>query len=159
MSSNSGKQSLIDRLMFLGQMGSTETALFHQKAADSYGMGITDTKAVSALMQEGPMTAGEIAQRLHVTSGAATNLIDRLESKGVVKRMPDAKDRRKVIVQVNKKAIHDGKHVYESMGKAYSKLLAVYSIKELEMLISYHEKQIAMTKQEIARLANGSNKS
>ncbi len=150
------KQTLIDRLMYLGQMGSTETALFHQKAAESFGLGITDMKTLSALLQEGPMTAGQIGERLHITSGAVTNLVDRLEKYGVVRRIADPRDRRKVIIEVVPGAITSEDNIYVTMGEAYTRLLGEFSEDELEFLVSYHEKQIEMTKDQIAKIAEKS---
>jgi MarR family transcriptional regulator, organic hydroperoxide resistance regulator len=150
---SSTKQALMDRLQFLGQMGSTETALFHQKAAESFGMGITDMKTVSTLMQEGPMTAGQIAARLSLTSGAVTNLVDRLEGHGVVKRTADLNDRRRVIIEVIPSAFEGRNNIYEEVGRDYANLLDGYTEQELEFLVRYHEKQIELTKRHIASLA------
>src|SRR5438093_11307556 len=88
-------------MQFLGQMASTETALFHDAAAAKLGLGIKDTESISVLLQEGAMTAGQLGRRLSLTSGALTNVIDRLQRRGIVQRASDAKDRRKVIVTVN----------------------------------------------------------
>src|ERR1700721_3021431 len=81
------RAALVDELQFLGEMSSTEAALFHYHAAAANGLGITDSKAISTLMQEGPMTAGEIAKRLGLTTGAVTNVIDRLVRAGFVRRV------------------------------------------------------------------------
>lgn len=151
-------EALIDQLQFLGQMASTETALFHQVAAAKCGLGITDMKTVSILLQEGPMTAGQIAQRLSLTTGAVTNVIDRLERRDIVKRAPDAKDRRRVIVTVNPEALATTDNVYRSMGESFSKLLGRYSTEELEFLVQYHQASIELTKQEIAKLAKREGK-
>src|SRR5688572_26210310 len=147
---SSKKQNLIERLMLLGQTESMETALFHQMAAESFGMGITDMKAISALMLEGPMSAGNIAKRLHITTGAVTNLVDRLEGRGMVRRVADDKDRRKVIIQATPPDPSSFKNdPYTSMGKAYASHLMGYTEKELEFLIGYHQKQIEITKGQI----------
>src|ERR1700733_9267942 len=113
------RQTLMGQMQFLGQMASTETAMFHQAAAAKQGLGITDMKTISTLMQEGPMTAGQIAIRLSLTSGAITNVIDRLEGHDLVKRSPDPKDRRKVIVAVNQEKLEAGENVYQSMGESF----------------------------------------
>jgi len=107
---------------------------------------------VSVLMQEGSMTAGQIAKRLSLTTGAITSVIDRLESYDLVKRTPDANDRRKVIVVVNHEKLAEGKNVYQSMGEAFDKLLQNYSTTELEFLVQYYQSSIELTKLEIAKL-------
>ncbi len=149
------RQALVDQLQFLGQMASTETALFHQVAAARYGLGITDMKTLSALLQEGPMTAGQLAKRLSLTTGAVTNVIDRLERQDFVKRRPDATDRRKVIVAVNQERLGSGLNAYLSMGEAFGALFASYTTEQLEFLAHYYRASIELTKQEIAKLAKG----
>lgn len=148
------REALVDQLQFLGQMASTETALFHQVAAAKYGLGVTDMKALSALQQEGPMTAGQLAIRLSLTTGAVTNVIDRLERQEFVRRAPDPTDRRKVIVTINQEKLAAGNNVYLSMGEAFGALYETYSTEQLEFLTQYYHASIELTKQEIAKLAN-----
>lgn len=147
------RKALGDQLQFLGQMASTETALFHQAAAARYGLGITDMKTLSALQQEGPMTAGQLAKRLSLTTGAVTNVIDRLERQDFVTRMPDPHDRRKVIVAANETKLATGENVYLSMGEAFNRLFESYSTEQLEFLVQFYRASIEMTKKEIAKLA------
>ena len=147
------RKALMDQLQFLGQMASTETALFHHAAAAKNGLGITDSKTISTLMQEGSMTAGQLAKRLSLTTGAITNVIDRLERLDLAKRTPDAKDRRKVIVVINTKKLEEGENIYQSVGEAFDKLLQNYSTSELEFLVQFYQASIELTKGEIAKLA------
>ena len=146
------RKALMGQMQFLGQMASTETAMFHQAAAARYGLGITDMKTISTLQQEGPMTAGQISRRLSLTSGAITNVIDRLAAQDLVKRTPDPKDRRKVIVIVNQAKLETGENVYQSMGEAFDKLLQTYSTQEIEFLVRFYQASIELTRLEIARL-------
>lgn len=46
------------------------------------------------------MLSGEVAARMHITSGTVTSLLDNLERKGYVARRSDARDRRRVLVDV-----------------------------------------------------------
>ena len=150
------RRTLIEQLYVLGEMNSTETALFQQAAAAKYGLGITDMKAVSALMQEGAMTAGQLSLRLSLTTGAVTSLIDRLERHGFVRREPDPKDRRKVIVAVNYETIaagNAGGNVYLSIGAAFNALYATYTTEQLEFLARHLRTSIELVRQEIAKLA------
>ena len=62
------------------------------------GINATDGRACDVLDQYGQMTAGELAEHLGLTTGAVTTLIDRLERVGMVERVRDASDRRRVYV-------------------------------------------------------------
>ncbi len=48
----------------------------------------------------GPLSVGEQAQHLALSRATATELVDRLESKGLVVRIRDGHDRRRVIVSL-----------------------------------------------------------
>jgi DNA-binding MarR family transcriptional regulator len=146
------RDQLIQQMQFLGQMSSTETALFHQTAAASHGLGITDMKTISVLTQEGPHTAGQLADRLSLTSGAITNVIDRLERRGLLDRKPDPKDRRKVVVVANEAKLASMGSIYDGIGEAFTALTAHYTIEQLEFLVSHLKDTIEITKQQIARL-------
>ena len=59
---------------------------------------------LSALRRQGEpfvMAATELAGAAMLTSGAMTNRIDRLEIEGLVKRLKDENDRRRVLVQLS----------------------------------------------------------
>lgn len=148
------RRQLIEQMAFLGQMLSTETAHFHHTAAAKNGVGVTDSKTVSVLMQEGPMTAGQLAERLSLTTGAVTSVIDRLEKCGIVHRVTDPNDRRKVVVTIDEGKIKQAGKVYESMGKAFAKILDTYSIDELRFLVQYYKTAIELTKAETKKLTD-----
>ncbi len=146
------RTQLMQQMQFLGQMASTETAMFHQAAAASYGLGITDMKTLSVLSQEGPQTAGQLAERLSLTSGAVTNVIDRLERRDLLLRKPDPKDRRKVVVMANEAKLKTFDNVYDSMVDAFTDLLAGYTTEQIEFLVRYFKDAIEVTKKQIAQL-------
>jgi DNA-binding MarR family transcriptional regulator len=71
-------------------------------AAESLGVNSTDLIAGSYLAENGPMTAGELAKVMGITTGAMTIAIDRLERAGFATRENDPNDRRKVIIKPKK---------------------------------------------------------
>jgi DNA-binding MarR family transcriptional regulator len=48
----------------------------------------------------GPLPAGEVGSRMHITSGTMTSVLDTLERNGYVTRLSDPTDRRRVLVDV-----------------------------------------------------------
>jgi MarR family 2-MHQ and catechol resistance regulon transcriptional repressor len=64
--------------------------------ADAARHGLTPAEfgALEALYHKGPMLLGEVQQRILVSSGGVTYLIDRLEAKGLVERRACPSDRR-----------------------------------------------------------------
>lgn len=61
----------------------------------------TDHECLDLLDWAEPLTAGEIARHLGLTSGAVTGLVDRLERAGWVVRERDPSDRRRVFVRTS----------------------------------------------------------
>lgn len=51
-----------------------------------------------------PIAPGELAERMFVTSGSMTSLIDNLEGRGLVTRRPDPDDRRRLLIDVTPQA-------------------------------------------------------
>ena len=70
-----------------------------------HGMSYEEWEVLGALRRAGPpfrRSAGELAQISDLSSGAMTNRLDRLETAGLVKRLPDPNDRRGVLVELTK---------------------------------------------------------
>jgi DNA-binding MarR family transcriptional regulator len=64
----------------------------------------TDLDALEHLEAEGPLTQRDLGERLAVTSGAVTMLVDRLERAGWVRRRPHPTDRRYVLLELTSEA-------------------------------------------------------
>ena len=74
--------------------------LFDEQAAAHLGVNRTDLRALN-LLEHGPLAAGQISDRLHLTSGSVTTLVDRLLAHGYVTRQTDPENRRRVIVELH----------------------------------------------------------
>ena len=72
---------------------------FDQAMADHIGINRTDARCVDLIDQAGGMTAGELAKAAGLTTGAVTAVIDRLETAGIARRVPDPADRRRVRIE------------------------------------------------------------
>jgi DNA-binding MarR family transcriptional regulator len=69
-----------------------------RKIGQTLGVNVTDMAALEQLLTNGPLTPGQLAARLEVTTAASTQIVDRLERAGHVTRERQADDRRKVSV-------------------------------------------------------------
>ena len=69
---------------------------FHIVAAAEVGLAGTDFQAANLLDVDGPMTSGQLAHRLALSTSAVTRLVDRLVRAGWARRVPDTSDRRVV---------------------------------------------------------------
>jgi DNA-binding MarR family transcriptional regulator len=76
-------------------------------AAD-YGMDRGQGDVLFTLRRAGPpyrLSPGELTANLLVTTGTMTNRIDRLEARGLVRRLPHPDDRRSVVVELTPEAV------------------------------------------------------
>jgi DNA-binding MarR family transcriptional regulator len=71
-----------------------------QAAAEFLGVHRTDTRLLDVLQMRGRMSAGELAKAGHLSPGAVTAALDRLERAGYVRRIRDENDRRRVLVEI-----------------------------------------------------------
>ncbi|MGO9082743.1 MAG: MarR family winged helix-turn-helix transcriptional regulator [Streptosporangiaceae bacterium] len=67
-------------------------------------MTVTELDALEHLEAAGPLTQRDLGDRLSLTSGAVTMLVDRLERAGWVRRTPHPSDRRYVLLELSAQA-------------------------------------------------------
>lgn len=146
------RDDLIQRLALLGEIESTQTALFHEQAAATYGLGVRDMKALSILLNDGPQSAGALVEHLGVTSGAVTGVVDRLIAAGVARRSPDPADRRRVIIEADQAGLASRPNIYEHIGAAFGRLYATYTDDQLQFLVAHSEAAIEITRSETSAL-------
>jgi DNA-binding MarR family transcriptional regulator len=66
----------------------------------SAGIAESELDALEHLEESGPLTQRELGERLLLSSGGVTVLVDRLERAGWVRRRPHPSDRRAVVVEL-----------------------------------------------------------
>src|SRR5206468_11906553 len=86
--------------------------MFDHSVADYVGLDRTAYRCLDILDQEGPMTAGRLAERARLSPGAITALLDRLETKGLARRTRDTEDRRRVLVEVTPELRRGAEQLY-----------------------------------------------
>lgn len=82
-----------------------------------------------------PMTLGELSQRMMVSNGNVTGLVDRLLEQGLVSRRPSPKDRRAQLVSLTAQ----GRRFFRAMARAngdwIAEMLGELSSDEIETLM------------------------
>jgi DNA-binding MarR family transcriptional regulator len=94
-------------------------------AAARLGIARNDLRCL-ILLEFGPVAPRMIGERLGLTSGSVTALVDRLEKQGYVRRNPDASDRRAVLVEATPLATTRLIAVYRPVSGALAKLAERY---------------------------------
>ncbi|MFF7755816.1 MarR family winged helix-turn-helix transcriptional regulator [Streptomyces sp. NPDC007971] len=113
-----------------------ELGLHSARFAQQNGMHPTDVRALIALMDArragGETTAGHLGSALGLNSAGTTALVDRLEKAGQVRRVRSGQDRRRVVIEVEERAVE--------LGQAFFGPLIERSV---ELLRAYDEGQLA----------------
>ena len=94
------------------------------------GSSRSDYDALEALDEQGPMTPGELAAALSLTSGSVTALVGRLEQLGWATREHDTADRRRVIVRLTTKAWQLGQDELQSYFDAVDAATGALGVEE-----------------------------
>jgi DNA-binding MarR family transcriptional regulator len=150
------RQELLRRLGHeLGREISAQTIFFHEVAARKLGLNATDTRCLDLISraESSEVTAGDLGRATGLTTGAVTGILDRLETAGLVERVRDSNDRRRVIVRPLPEAAARMGNVYGGLGAAMGRLVSGYKTRELELICHFLERQLLILQEQIARLA------
>jgi len=79
------------------------------RSVSALGLGSSDFAVLEVLLHKGPQPVNIIGRKVLLTSGSITAAVDRLESRKLLRRRADPKDRRSRIVQLTK----TGRHLIE----------------------------------------------
>jgi DNA-binding MarR family transcriptional regulator len=133
------RAKLIAELSHQARVSTLWTVLLHNAIASRSGINVSDMQCINLLQLRGPMTPGQLADAMFLTTGGAiTTVIDRLERAGMVRRRRDEQDRRRVLVE----ATEDGPVTelsgrFQPVAELYGKLLDAYTDEQLELILDY----------------------
>lgn len=126
--------------------------LFDEAAAAYAGLNRTDMRVVDLVDRAGRMTAGEIATRARLSSGAVTAVIDRLEAVGFVRRVRDTADRRRVLVETTPLVMERMGPVYGPVAEEGYREMATYSDDEMDAIGKFLERNREFLARHTARI-------
>lgn len=110
--------------------------LGQQEMAQRLGLNVTDLLCFACVLKAGEnlLTAGDLAEHAHVTTGAMTGILNRLERGGFITRVPDPNDRRRVRVAAVPAAVARVEALYGPYYARLNTLFADYSADEIAVL-------------------------
>jgi DNA-binding MarR family transcriptional regulator len=148
-----GRGDILERLARVGREHSDATVLFHGTIAGLMGLHPTDYKVLGILERVGPMSAGAIARASGLATASVTDLIDRLEQKGFVRRGRDVRDRRKVVVEPSADRAAAAGRLFASTRRSLAQLYARYSDRELAVVADFLARNAERLRNETERVA------
>ena len=106
------------------------------------------------------MTLGELSQRMMVSNGNVTGLVDRLVEQGLITRQPSLKDRRAQIVSLTAQGRKSFRAMARTNGDWVGELFADLSVNDIELLMKLLGKTKASARKAIrsSGVGNGSGR-
>jgi DNA-binding MarR family transcriptional regulator len=126
---------------------------FTLAVADRIGLPVTDLQCIGALSESGPLTSGQLAELMGLTTGAITRVVDRLERDGYVRREPDPSDRRRVILHLEPGRADELTGYYRRLGERWHDQIGRYDDAQLRFLLGFvrYGRQVAADETEQLR--------
>jgi MarR family transcriptional regulator, organic hydroperoxide resistance regulator len=117
--------------------------IYNQEVADRVGLRLTDMQCINVLDLMGPSTPSELARCTGLTTGGVTVMLDRLEKGGYVKRVPNPRDRRSVLVRLNPTKLKKMQAFYGEINERMAALLDETPDRELRSVVDLFSKMNA----------------
>lgn len=113
---------------------------FNAALAAKVGLHATDFKLVSTLAAAGgSLNPKELGAQHHMSTAAVTQAVDRLEAAGLVRRLPDERDGRKVVVSLVKAPAFE-RDLSESLASLATSMMQVtggFTVAELNAALRF----------------------
>ncbi|MFE9191901.1 MarR family winged helix-turn-helix transcriptional regulator [Micromonospora sp. NPDC007208] len=155
MSHESARASAIVDLMRAGRETSRLSMVFRYAIAERLGLTVSDLECLDYLADVGSATAGQVAERTNLTTGAVTSMLRRLQQAGYVTAERDPADRRRVIVTLRPERVAELERPYERFAERVERLIEGYSVEDVMLLVRHFDRMQAIYLAELDSLASG----
>jgi DNA-binding MarR family transcriptional regulator len=125
---------------------------FDDAVGRALGLGPTDLRCLDWLA-DGPKTAGVLATATGLRPAATTALLDRLEARGLVERVRDDADRRRVLVRMTDEGARSTYAMYAPLVDEGAHLLAGLTPAELSRMREILDSMRELTDRHRGRVA------
>ena len=146
------KRERVDDVLRSLRRVNLQGSFFGQTVAVRFGLSESDIETLEALIDMGATTAGRLSELTGLTSGAVTRVIDRLEQSGYVRRVPDAADRRRVIVEAIPEKIAAVQAILNRVGTASADEIGRYTDAQLSLITEFLGRMEQITRDEATSL-------
>jgi DNA-binding MarR family transcriptional regulator len=146
------KHALADELIHLARAHEAANDAFDEVAREKLGINRTDLRCLNIVDNQGPMTAGRLAELSGLTTAAVTSVLDRLERAGYARRVRDQKDRRQVMVEVTPLLAERATPIWGPLGEEARSALMRLPAEGLQALIDFYRLGIELNERHIERV-------
>ncbi|NUR69759.1 MAG: MarR family transcriptional regulator [Hamadaea sp.] len=124
-----------------------------QAAAEVVGLNATQLNCLNLIALDGPLTAGQVAAGIGLTTASTTAILDKLETEGHIVRERDPQDRRRVTVSINMgKGLEEISPLFAPLTLARTRLLGSHSPEETELILEFVRKNTQLLAEAVERL-------
>jgi DNA-binding MarR family transcriptional regulator len=95
-----------------------------KREMEPWGIAPSQGRALSVLMANGEMRLSALAERLRIAPRSATEVVDELQNRGLVQRLPDPDDRRATLVTLTGPGRATGQEIKAARAAASERLFA-----------------------------------
>jgi DNA-binding MarR family transcriptional regulator len=135
-----GRDELLAALNWEARRTAAFMGLLTRAVAAQLAINPTDVETVGLLSVTGPVTAGRLAELTGLSTGTITLVIDRLERSGFARRVPDSKDRRRVLVELVPGRTREAAKLFAPVLAAGAGQAASYDDRDLALIVDYLRK-------------------
>jgi DNA-binding MarR family transcriptional regulator len=146
------REKLVAELVQETRLMARQMVRFYDAVADQLGLHVTDLACLGTLRDRRRATAGELATELGLSSGAVTRVIDRLHRGGFVRRLPDPRDGRRVIVELIPEAEGSVVGLFAGQAAQITESAADLTDAQLRFLLGYVRERTEVARGEADRL-------
>jgi DNA-binding MarR family transcriptional regulator len=151
--SRESKQKLAEELIRLGRANEAANDAFDEVASRRLGINRTDLRCLNIVdNNDGPLTAGRLAELSGLTTAAVTAVLDRVERAGYARRVRDQKDRRQVIVETTPLLAERGAKIWGPIAEEAYARFGRMTIEELKAVMEYFRLGIDLNERHIERI-------
>jgi DNA-binding MarR family transcriptional regulator len=148
---SAARQHLLAAVGNATQAYQRSTHALDDAVADALGLNQTDLRCLDWLY-DGPKSAGQLAHATGLSTAATTTLLDRLETRGLLRRVRDTADRRKVLVEMTEHGQQETGRFYGPLAAEGAALLDRFSDDELGRVLDFLRAATELTDQHRARI-------
>jgi DNA-binding MarR family transcriptional regulator len=130
-------------------------ASFFRVVATQTGMAAdTDIQVMDILDLAGEVSAGQLAERMGMSTGAIARILNRLEEAGFVRRARDKSDGRRVIVRLErgKDEMHKVHSILASLERTWDEVVSRYDEEQLAFLLEFLQDSNVLSRKELVQL-------
>jgi DNA-binding MarR family transcriptional regulator len=128
------REALVQELFAEIRAYQTDQDVFDDAASARLGINRTDERCLDIVDRYGRVTAGQLAADARLSTGAVTTVLDRLERAGLVRRVRDTADRRRVLVELTDEARNRAWEIWGPIAEDAAKQMDRFSDAELVFL-------------------------